>query len=218
MTKTAPERDEIAGIVDFLCGAAPDWQGRWFDEASRQERGSFWWRTYVRQIERIAAKDRAEALAAQGALLEKVAAVAADEAQEHMRFARAEDCIGECVKGMVMRLSPDATAALAEIRREAVEQEREYYDLLLQERADEIERLRAAPKVKPLEWDDVQADSVFGVYDFGRIGGIWTLRLDGHDIETGVSTNYRTAAGDAKAAAQADYERRILSALTQEGE
>lgn len=141
MTKTAPERDEIAGIVDFLCGAAPDWQGRWFDEASRQERGSFWWRTYVRQIERIAAKDRAEALAAQGALLEKAAKVALNRQGRRMCGSGQNNSFYDIgcsdAASAIRALSPDANAALEHVRREAVEQGRA-------EAADEIERLRAA--------------------------------------------------------------------------
>jgi hypothetical protein len=149
MTKTAPERDEIAGIVDFLCGAAPDWQGRWFDEASRQERGSFWWRTYVRQIERIAAKDRAEALAAQGALLEKVATILTSEGEKADDAPFSEGGYGyfaSQIEEAVLALSPDATTALAEIRREAVEQERERCATIVEKMSDKYRDDFPAPE------------------------------------------------------------------------
>ena len=69
------------------------------------------------------------------------------------------------------------------------------------------------PKVKPLEWDECQADTEIGTYDFGRIGGLWTLRLDGVDIETGQESNFRRAAGAAKEAAQNHHEKRVLALL-----
>lgn len=67
--------------------------------------------------------------------------------------------------------------------------------------------------VKLLVWDDIQAETEIGTYDFGFIGGAWTLRFRGDEIEHGIAQNYRVARADAKAAAQADYTARILSAL-----
>ncbi|MAM60819.1 hypothetical protein [Maritimibacter sp. UBA3975] len=80
----------------------------------------------------------------------------------------------------------------------------------------EIERLRAAPKVKPLEWDGRGTTGVMLQYrihiGYGLMNGVFALTLSGSTIGEFDSEEA------AKAAAQADYERRILSALTQEGE
>lgn len=68
-------------------------------------------------------------------------------------------------------------------------------------------------KIKPLDWDESQAETPFGVYDFGRIGGAWTLRFNEVVIESGVESNFRRAAGAAKEAAKFHHESRILEAL-----
>jgi hypothetical protein len=69
------------------------------------------------------------------------------------------------------------------------------------------------PKVKPLEWDDVQAETPFGAYDFGYVGRVWTLRFCGNQIEYGIAGNCRTARAEAKDAAQHHFATRILSTL-----
>lgn len=93
---------------------------------------------------------------------------------------------------------------------------------------DEIERLRGISaggetvKVKPLEWDGIVpiSESIVGTYSIHRIGGEWRVRLSVHphlhdtQIASGKSPEFETALSEAKAAAQADYEHRIRSALT----
>jgi hypothetical protein len=90
---------------------------------------------------------------------------------------------------------------------------------------DEIGRLRGVSaggeKVKALEWGCIVpiSESIVGTYSIHRIGGEWRVRLSVHphihetQIASGKSPDFETALIDAKAAAQADYERRILSAL-----
>ena len=102
------------------------------------------------------------------------------------------------------------------------------YDLRL-DAADEIERLRAAPQVKKLEWkpkpigNDIWCDSPVGTYSIGDIYGLWmwfllTSKEDLKYTAKGCADELGENSEDsAKAAAQADYERRILSALVGEG-
>jgi len=80
--KTAPERDEVAVIVDFLHGAGPNAYGDWFDDAAEKERGAFWWRKYMRQIERIIAKHEEAARDHANALVAAELAGAADSIQK----------------------------------------------------------------------------------------------------------------------------------------
>lgn len=70
-------------------------------------------------------------------------------------------------------------------------------------------------KVKPLEWVEptgwwnAEAQCVFGLYAVHRYRkDRWTVFLNGDEIKSGILTE-----AEAKAAAQADFERRILSAL-----
>lgn len=70
-------------------------------------------------------------------------------------------------------------------------------------------------KVKPLEWsrhgEAKGGGAKYNVYEFGG-DGLWNCVCYPHE-----ETQYRLAEGEteaeAKAAAQADYERRILSAI-----
>lgn len=79
-------------------------------------------------------------------------------------------------------------------------------------------------KVKPLEWrrhpfysDDWRADCVIGRYEAGLVHGKFVALLR-HAVGDVGTRDERLTAGSgveqAKAAAQADYEQRILSALT----
>lgn len=42
--------DTTKQAADFICGAGPDENGRWFEQAAQEEKGNFWWRRYVRKI------------------------------------------------------------------------------------------------------------------------------------------------------------------------
>lgn len=77
-------------------------------------------------------------------------------------------------------------------------------------RNDETERAVRAVKVKPLDWQheehgDATAQSIVGTY-FADANGCWSLGGGRPLTTTG-------ALEAAKAAAQADYEQRIRSAL-----
>jgi hypothetical protein len=71
-------------------------------------------------------------------------------------------------------------------------------------------------EVKPLEWTQggpgytyqFAASTVVGVYEIWSYDGLWTVYLEQKKLDVGLP-----ASSDAKAAAQADYEQRILSAL-----
>ncbi len=87
------------------------------------------------------------------------------------------------------------------------------------EKAGYLRRDLAAPKVKPLEWhfpehhDTVEiASTIFGEYTVWEINGGGYLRRPNEECGWPVGGDINSA----KAAAQADYSRRILSAL--EGE
>lgn len=74
----------------------------------------------------------------------------------------------------------------------------------------------ATVEVKPLEWiepyaNKLDASSACGVYGMALVAGKWFIRLNGSAIEPGHPYHSFSAA---KAAAQADYEARIRSALT----
>lgn len=98
------------------------------------------------------------------------------------------------------------------------------YDMMKQIEAleDEIERLRSTPMVKPLVWEDRNhyevAKSPVGDYEVGWEDGAWA-QCDGPSMwEWSSGEDHRgLTIYDAKAAAQADYERRVRAALTQEG-
>lgn len=78
-----------------------------------------------------------------------------------------------------------------------------------------------AVKVKALEWKGLvpKAETIVGEYSIGRIGGSWNVWLTKHvgsydtHIASGETVGFEEALTEAKAAAQADYERRIISAL-----
>ncbi|MBB5663211.1 hypothetical protein GGE68_001387 [Rhizobium leguminosarum] len=78
-----------------------------------------------------------------------------------------------------------------------------------------------SPAVAALEWKGIVpiSESIVGTYSIHRIGGEWRVRLSVHphlhetQIASGKSPDFETALIDAKAAAQRDYENRILSAL-----
>lgn len=88
----------------------------------------------------------------------------------------------------------------------------------INEAADELSRLAAlsaAPQavVKPLEWDaeengDFIAVSAVGWFHIGRSVSSWNLTMPSGKVASFATLD------EAKAAAQADYEARILSALT----
>lgn len=99
--------------------------------------------------------------------------------------------------------------------------------MLCQEAAAEITHLRAAlaekmvVKVKPLEWikhptaEIWRCDTMIGTYKVFGLGPTPSWDFDGLD-DKGIpltKTSVSTSADVAKAAAQADYERRILSAV-----
>ncbi len=85
-----------------------------------------------------------------------------------------------------------------------------------------IETELPAVKVKALEWKGMvpTAETIVGAYSIGRIGGNWSVGLLRHgnsyeaQIASGEAPLFEIALVAAKAAAQADYERRIISALT----
>lgn len=91
----------------------------------------------------------------------------------------------------------------------------------LKQRAEAAERLAGARvKVEPLAWGDIDGDIVarteIKTYRCSKFGDGWDLLIDGVHTKPyrhGVRETYSLEA--AKAAAQADYERRILSALTE---
>lgn len=69
------------------------------------------------------------------------------------------------------------------------------------------------PVVKPLEWDDYVADTPFGAYTVGP-GAEDKFHFTFHTYPYGSESDESWETDDeAKAAAQADYERRVLSAI-----
>ncbi|MGN6537590.1 MAG: hypothetical protein ACTHKQ_17910 [Mesorhizobium sp.] len=76
-----------------------------------------------------------------------------------------------------------------------------------------------AMTVKPLEWwtastGDIIADSLIGRYRLGKVAANENYRLETPDgLMEKPSPDYYWPKAEAKAAAQADYERRILSAI-----
>jgi Lar family restriction alleviation protein len=91
-------------------------------------------------------------------------------------------------------------------------------DARIAELEAEVERLRAAPKVKPLEWDDgpnnsmASAETIFGAEyrAYLRRDGTWQLHLPPANLLGDFPSREAF-----KAAAQADYEAWILSAFVQ---
>ncbi|GGE18468.1 hypothetical protein GCM10011390_42060 [Aureimonas endophytica] len=84
------------------------------------------------------------------------------------------------------------------------------------------EALRGADgwRVRDLRWDGNYADTPLGVYSIGRIGGSWHVELQRTQsvaifalIAKGAASDFDAALNEAKSAAQADYERRIMSAI-----
>jgi hypothetical protein len=76
-----------------------------------------------------------------------------------------------------------------------------------------LDAAEARAVVKPLVWDDWDnADTVVGLYRVRAAGRVWAWTLDDDDVylHGAVAANKV----DAQAAAQADYETRILSAIT----
>jgi hypothetical protein len=69
---TQIDKQAVERLSNFLHGAAPNADGDWWEDVAAREKGNFWWRRYLREIERLhyAALDAAEA--------EKRAAVAAE--------------------------------------------------------------------------------------------------------------------------------------------
>lgn len=76
---------------------------------------------------------------------------------------------------------------------------------------------RQAPKVKALEWDDLISDPYWIVINHNGTADLWRAKSVEEDGEVGdyIKGGYLTLVSieDLKAAAQADYTRRILSAL-----
>jgi hypothetical protein len=70
-----------------------------------------------------------------------------------------------------------------------------------------------AIKIKPLEWDANIASSPVGSYRYGRVGGEWTLYFNERRIKADMQPDFQKAGSAARAAAQADFEARILSAI-----
>lgn len=80
--------------------------------------------------------------------------------------------------------------------------------------------MTTAIAVKPLEWRDNEAQSPVGHYRVQRLDDKWEPLRNGYYMlpkHGGVVKAFDTF-DQAKAAAQADYESRILSALTPHGE
>ncbi len=75
-----------------------------------------------------------------------------------------------------------------------------------------VARLSAAPVVKPLEWIGNKASSPVGQYMVKKMGGEWLAFKDGWTIHGSVLAAFVSEEA-AKAAVQADFERRILPAL-----
>jgi len=76
---------------------------------------------------------------------------------------------------------------------------------------DELKELLAASKVKPLVWEFGQAEGVSGHYRICRYSGQWWWTVDDEDVF--LHGEFAESEHAAKAAVQADYEARILSAL-----
>lgn len=97
-------------------------------------------------------------------------------------------------------------------------------DELLEKNAAAEAKLAEAVKVKPLEWKGMvpTAETIVGEYSISRIGGNWSVGLLRHgnsydvQIASGEAPLFEIALIEAKAAAQADYESRIRSALIPE--
>lgn len=82
------------------------------------------------------------------------------------------------------------------------------------DREDAVEYVPAGSiGIKPLTWELSNARSIVGTYNIGRVGGEWWVRLRDCEIADGHASSFEAAEIAAKAAANADYERRILSAL-----
>lgn len=73
-----------------------------------------------------------------------------------------------------------------------------------------VDGVGAEPRVKPLEWVGGEARSALGgLYEVASLGGsVWQVRWNGTAF-----TGWHSSQTDARAAAQAYYEQRILSAL-----
>ncbi|MBO9398775.1 hypothetical protein J7400_19045 [Shimia sp. R9_2] len=76
-------------------------------------------------------------------------------------------------------------------------------------KAAELEAMQGV--VKPLEWDDNRAQTMLGVYTYGVIGRWWEVYLNGSGVIDGDEVTFCKAVRAAKAAAQADYQRRYTT-------
>lgn len=116
---------------------------------------------------------------------------------------------------------------------ETIETAKRASDARIAELEAEVERLRAAPKVKPLEWREVTSPredgppEPTGEVEADTLIGCYSISIDGAAVDEG-GVGWKWSAwtpfdslghfGDldeAKSAAQADYEARVLSALVQ---
>lgn len=81
---------------------------------------------------------------------------------------------------------------------------------------DKQEQDTAGVRVKPLEWDGCEARSAAGSYRVQRLDDKWEPLHEGYYMLPRVHGMVKAFDTKelAKAAAQADYEQRILSALT----
>jgi len=129
MTNEAPERDEMTALVNFLHGAGPNKDGQWFDDAAQNERGAFWWRKYLRQIERLAVDHLKAAVAAEREACAEVAQKHLGYVKNHhpddsgpddvaQGYGNASLNIREAIRA---RTDADALAALEQVKREAYE-------------------------------------------------------------------------------------------------
>jgi Lar family restriction alleviation protein len=116
------------------------------------------------------------------------------------------DCLADCDMGMGQYKTREAAIAAWNTRAS---------DTRIAELEAEVERLRARPKVKPLEWSaGHSAASPCGTYYVIPVDGQFAVSLNAMTIAAEYLGRFGTL-DHAKAAAQADYEARILSALVQ---
>jgi hypothetical protein len=125
MTKT--DKEAVERLANFLHGAGPNADGDWWHEVAEREKGNFWWRRYLREIERLhyAALDAAEAR-------ERAAVAAAYEKAAASLEERGSDGWAENVMAEYASVNAEAIRALADTDALA-----EYVE---RERAEERER------------------------------------------------------------------------------
>jgi hypothetical protein len=106
---TPIDNETVERLANFLRGAAPNADGDWWGDVAAREKGKFWWRKYLREIERLhyAALDAAEAR-------ERAAVAAAYEKAAASLEERGSDGWAEHVMADYASVNADAIRALSD--------------------------------------------------------------------------------------------------------